>query len=195
MSRGRPIPSEGESTLDLLQAARHGDGRALDRLLRRYLGPLHRWARGRLPGWARSLLDTDDLVQEVLLQTLGRLDSFEPRGEGALQAYLRQAVLNRVQDEVRRARRSPVATSIPDGAADPAPSPLEEAVGREVVQRYEAALQRLRPQDREAIVARVELGLGYDRVAEALGKPSIEAAQMAVSRALVRLAREMGHER
>jgi hypothetical protein len=44
-------------------------------------------------------------------------------------------------------------------------------------------------------VARIEMGLSYERVREALGKPSIEATQMAVSRALVRLAREMGHER
>ena len=52
-------------------------------------------------------------------------------------------------------------------------------------------MERLRPEDREAIIARIEMGLEYSEVAEALGKPSIPAAHMAVSRALVKLAKEM----
>ena len=46
---------------------------------------------------------------------------------------------------------------------------------------------------REAVIARVEMGLGYAEIARHLDKPSADAARMAVSRALVRLAREMGH--
>ena len=56
---------------------------------------------------------------------------------------------------------------------------------------YEEALQRLRPEEREAIIARVELGYTYQEMAEALGKPSPEAARKAAQRALVRLAEEM----
>jgi RNA polymerase sigma-70 factor (ECF subfamily) len=56
-------------------------------------------------------------------------------------------------------------------------------------------MERLRPEDREAVVARVELGLSHAEVAESLGKPSVAAAHMPVSRALVRLAEEMAHER
>ena len=51
------------------------------------------------------------------------------------------------------------------------------------------------PEEREAIIARIELGLSHAEVAEALGKPSAAAAHMAVSRALIRLAREMAHDR
>ena len=68
-------------------------------------------------------------------------------------------------------------------------------MGSEVFARYEAAMERLRPEEREAVIARVELGLSHVEVAEALGKPSAAAAHMAVSRALVRLAEEMAHER
>ena len=68
-------------------------------------------------------------------------------------------------------------------------------MGSEVFARYEAAMERLRPEEREAVIARVELGLSHAEVAEALGKPSAAAAHMAVSRALVRLAEEMAHER
>jgi RNA polymerase sigma-70 factor, ECF subfamily len=68
---------------------------------------------------------------------------------------------------------------------------LDMAIGEEAVERYEAALARLRPEEREAIVARVELDGSYQDVAVALGKPSVDAARMAVSRALLRLADEM----
>jgi DNA-directed RNA polymerase specialized sigma24 family protein len=61
--------------------------------------------------------------------------------------------------------------------------------------RYDSALQRLREPDRELVVARVELGLDYEEIAGLLDKPSIPAARVAVSRALVRLATEMGVER
>ncbi len=47
------------------------------------------------------------LVQDTLLQTFKRIDAFEPRRVGALQAYLRQAVLNRLRDELRRKGRQP----------------------------------------------------------------------------------------
>lgn len=56
-------------------------------------------------------------------------------------------------------------------------------------------MERLDPNDREAIIMRIELGLSHAEVAQALGKPSAAAAHMAVSRALVRLAEEMAHDR
>ena len=68
----------------------------------RHLGPLRRWVSGRLPRWARDLSDTDDIVQDTLLRTFTRIENFEVRGAGALQAYMRQAVMNRVRDELRR---------------------------------------------------------------------------------------------
>jgi RNA polymerase sigma-70 factor (ECF subfamily) len=64
-------------------------------------------------------------------------------------------------------------------------------VGRQATQRYEQALARLRPEEREAIIARVEMGYSYERLAEALNKPSPEAARKAARRALIRLAEEM----
>src|SRR5689334_13929045 len=90
-----------ESTLTLLTRARAGDAAALDDLFGRYLPALRRWASGRLPRWARDLADTHDLVQEALAQTFKRVDGFQHRGEGAWQAYLRQAVMNRIRDELR----------------------------------------------------------------------------------------------
>jgi len=182
-----------ESTHELLDRVRQGDQAALSRLYARYLLPLRRWARGRLPHWARDLRDTDDVVQDVLLQTLHRVGNFEDRGPGALQAYLREALLNRVRDECRRVQRRPGVAEIVDDAAAIGPSPLEEAIGAEALARYDAALARLPIADREAIVARVEMGCSFREIAEMLGKPSADAARMTVTRALVRVAEEMHH--
>ena len=191
----KPATSAGEAGLDstfaLVEQAKAGDREALDRLFSRYLPSLRRWASGRLPRWTRDLMDTDDLVQETVIRAVKRIDQFESRHEGALQAYLRQAVVNRIRDEVRRSKRSPIETALDDNARDHSASPLESAIGAEALERYEAALSRLRPEEREAIVARVEMDGSYHEVAQALGKPSADAARMAVSRALLRLAEEM----
>ena len=192
---GRPTAAAGQSrmdtTFDLVERAKSGDREALDHLFSRFLPALRRWASGRLPRWTRGLMDTDDLVQETVLRAVKRMDSFESRHEGALQAYLRQAIMNRIRDEVRRTKRSPVATELDENQSDHSVSPLEHAIGHEALERYEAALTRLRPEEREAIVARVEMDGSYQQVADALGKPSADAARMAVSRALLRLAEEM----
>jgi RNA polymerase sigma-70 factor (ECF subfamily) len=187
-------PSDLESTFELLDRARGGDRGALESLFARHLKPLQRWATGRLPNWARGVTDTDDLVQETLLRTFKALEGFEPRGVGALQAYLRQAVLNRMRDELRRQGRRPAHTSLGALNVESELSPLEKAVGRETVLTYERALARLRPEEREAIIARVELGMTYPEMAQALGKPTSEAARKTAERALVRLAKEMTGE-
>jgi RNA polymerase sigma-70 factor, ECF subfamily len=181
-----------ESSLSLLERARAGDAAALDALIARYLPRLQRWATGRLPGWARDLAETQDLVQETMVQAFKHIGRFEVRGEGALQAYLRQAVLNRIRSEIRRVGRRPTSTELDSQTEDPTPSPLDLAIGVEAVDRYERALARLRPEEREAIVGRIELGLTHAELAEALDKPSPNAARMAVERALLRLAKEMG---
>jgi RNA polymerase sigma factor (sigma-70 family) len=194
----QPVGAVGQggldTTFDLVERAKGGDDEALNRLFSRYLPSLRRWASGRLPRWSRDLMDTDDLVQETVVRAVKRIDRFESRHEGALQAYLRQAIVNRIRDEVRRAKRAPAPTALDENAAAADASPLEEAIGGEALQRYEAALTRLRPEEREAIVARVEMDGSYHDVAVALGKPSPDAARMAVSRALLRLAQEMSRE-
>ena len=185
---------DAEETLTLLQRARDGDPAATDRLFARYAPALHRWARGRLPHWARDIADTNDIVQDALLQTFRNLSGFEYRGEGALHAYLRQAVMNRIREELRRRDRRPEREVIDSGIELCAASPLEEAIGQQTLERYEAALGKMSVDEREAIIARVELGLSHKEIALAIGKPTAEAARMAVARALVRLAKEMDRD-
>jgi DNA-directed RNA polymerase specialized sigma24 family protein len=70
-------------------------------------------------------------------------------------------------------------------------SSLDLVVGREAVRRYEVALGRLRPRDREAVLGRIELQWPYEQLAEALGVVSPAAARAAVIRAIGRLVEAM----
>ena len=180
-------PASPDSTMSLLERVRAGDEEALNRLLARHLAPLSRFAKGRLPMWARDVADTDDLVQDTLFQTLRRIGEFDVRGAGALQAYLRQAIVNRVRDELRKKAHRPATTAFNGSEVDDGLSPLELAIGREGIERYERALAALDPDDQEAVVGRLEMGYAYDELAEVLGKPSADAARKAAGRALVRL--------
>jgi RNA polymerase sigma-70 factor (ECF subfamily) len=180
-------------SLVLLERVRAGDTTALNRLMDRYLPKISRWASGRLPKWARDLSDTDDLVQDTLIRSVANLNHFEARGEGALQAYLRGAVMNRIRDEIRKRHRTPVQATLDAAIPAKGQSPLESAIGAETLAKYDRALDRLEPETREAVIARVEMGCSYAEIAELMGKPSADAARMMVSRALLRLAEEMRH--
>jgi RNA polymerase sigma-70 factor, ECF subfamily len=187
--------TDTESSLDLLNRAKAGDSQALERLLGRHLPVLRRWASGRLPRWARDGSDTEDLVQDTVFHTLQNLPRFEAEREGALQAYLRQAIMNRIRSELQRASRHPRPVPLPEEMAARSLSPLEEAIGSQTVDRYEAGLARLSPGDREAVIGRLELGYSFQELAGALGKPTADAARVAVNRALVRLATLMSQSR
>lgn len=181
-----------DTTGDLLDRARAGDAEALNLLFERHVPELKRWASGRLPRWARDIADTSDLVQETIVTTLKHLDRFEHRGDGALQAYLRQAVINRIRNELRKLATRGQHTTLESGLPDERTSPLEAAIARETLDRYDEGLQRLTRDERDAVIARVELGLSYAEIADLLHKPSANAARMAVVRSIMRLAEVMG---
>ena len=111
-----------------------------------------------------------------------------PPESGELRSSL--TLLERAQECDRAALEA--LTALDSQARDEGRSPLDEAIGRAAVERYERALATLRREDREAIVARVELGYTNDEIAELLGKPSANAARMMVERAIVKLGKAMG---
>ena len=185
-----PLLSD-EPTIELVIRARGGDRLAVEALLQRCLPALTRWAHGRLPPAARGALDTGDLVQEAVLHALKRLDTFEPRHVGAMQAYLRQSVINRIRDEIRRISRHPAAEPLVDEYPGDATSPLEFAIRAESYERYRQALGLLKPRDREMILARVEAQWNLQEIMQRFGMRTVDAARMAVSRALQRLTANM----
>ena len=182
-----PLLSD-EPTIELVVRARGGDRPAMEALLERCLPPLKRWAHGRLPAAARGNMDTGDLVQEAALHVLGALDRFEPRHVGAMQAYLRQSVINRVRDEVRRIGRNPPPFELQDEHASDRTTPLEAAIQVEAYEHYREALTHLSPKEREMIVARIEVQWSLPEIAQRFGMRTVDAARMACRYGINRLA-------
>jgi RNA polymerase sigma-70 factor, ECF subfamily len=191
---GDPLLSD-EPTLELVVRARSGDRLAMEALLERCMPPLKRWAHGRLPAAARGRLDTADLVQEAALHVLGNLDTFEPRHVGAMQAYLRLSVINRIRDEVRRIGRQPPPLELPEDHPSDRTSPLEFAIKAEAYDQYREALSRLSPKDRELVVGRIEVQWSLAEIAHRFGLRTVDAARMAVNRAVKRLTTDLSSAR
>jgi RNA polymerase sigma-70 factor (ECF subfamily) len=179
-----------DSTVVLIGRIRAGDAAAREDLVARYLPILQRWARGRLPHHARSLLETSDLVQITIVRALDHLDTFEPRREGAFLAYLRQALMNQIRNEIRRSVHEPdreVSEDLPEERA----SLLEQMLGERMMEAYETGLAELPPRVREAVILSLEFGVSHSELALAIGSPSADAARMMVSRGLARLSKSM----
>jgi len=183
---GPPFISD-EPTVELIVRARVGDQRALEALVERCIPSLRQWAHGRLPASARGSIDTSDLVQDAVMHALRRLDAFEPRHVGAMQAYLRRSVTNRIIDEVRKVKRHPAAAVLDDEQPAQDLSPLEEAMKTETYDRYRAGLRMLKPRHRQIVVARIEMQWSIARIAKEFGYTSVDAARMAVTRAVKQL--------
>lgn len=166
----------------------------MELLFGREVPGLRRWARGRLPRWARTFVDTADLVQDVVARTLPNLARFEPQREKALRAYLRSAVDNRIRDELRRVHRSPRTDDLDEEALalhTEQQSPLDQLLATEDERLLANALATLSHAEQTAIVARLRLGYSFEQVALLLQKRSPDAARMLVTRAIAKLIETM----
>ena len=191
MDPARPSdqPPEPPTSLTavLLNRARGGDLVAREELFERFVPVLRRWAHRRLPLHARDLNETSDLVQITLLRALNRIGEFEARGEGAFLGYLRRILLNVVREEIRRSARRGPHESLDETLASPYASLAEQVIGIEQMERYQRALEALSEEQQQAVLLRIEFGYTYEQIAEAVGKPSPDAARMTVVRAIKEL--------
>jgi RNA polymerase sigma-70 factor (ECF subfamily) len=183
--------SSSLSTAEVLALAVDGERTALNDLFQQYWPVLKRSAHGRLPSSARGRGDTEDLVQDALLSFLQRMRYFKVNHRGALLAFIRVSITNRIRDEARRvASRPPVEDTDVSELPSKARSPFDEAELSETSRRYEQALATLRQSDRELIRA-LEVGWSYKQMAEELAKPSADAARVATKRAFDKLLTNM----
>ena len=180
------------TTRSLVDQAVLGNSAAIEAICERLRPRLLRWAHGRLPRHARSLRDTEDLVQETLASSLSRLPGFQETGGGLL-AYLCEGIRRRVLNEIRNASRRP-AVGVPEGMAAPEPPPDVELIKLESLERYRRALAKLAPDKQDLVNGRVELEMSYPELALEFGLPSADAARMAVKRAIRHLAETLADD-
>lgn len=182
----KPNETATDSTLIILERARAGDRAAAQTLIERAVPPVKRWARGRVPASVRGEANTEDVLQDAVVNTLRLVSASRLKSVSGLQFYLRRSVMNRIRDLIRRTIRRGGPAALVDDVASDRPSPLESAVRAERLEHFLAALQRLTPADRQLVVWRVELGYSVVEIAQRLGKP-VPTTAMRVSRALQRL--------
>ena len=170
-----------------IAAARAGDRRALDELLRAHYDRLFAVCR-RLTG---NDADASDACQEALIAIVRALPKFDGRSRFGTWAY--RIAVNASLDELRRRRRRPrpddgvidqvdVASSRPDTAS---------SVSDRIV--LDAAIATLSPEFRAAVVLRDVAGLDYAEIAEALDIPP-GTVRSRIARGRAALAEALGGE-
>lgn len=178
-------PDEGqESTRGLVERGRRGDASAWETVFARITARLRFWTHRRMPRATRGQDQTRDVVQDAALGVWRNVNKLDLRKPGDLEAYLRGAVVNRIRDRARRIQREPQLVSVDPEIKDDLPTPLNMALSGERWARYQAAFNELTAAQREAIVARVEMGCSWEQVAEAINSPSAAAARMQFTRAV-----------
>lgn len=152
----------------LVAAARGGDRRALDELLRHHQPRLWAVCR-RLTG---SVADADDATQEALIAIVRGLAHFDGRSRFSTWSY--RIAVNASLDELRRRRRRPD-PGLPGDADLPGAEPVATTADPEsaaLTVDVDAALRRLPPDFRAPVVLRDLCGLDYAEIAEILELPA-----------------------
>ncbi|MEO6570492.1 MAG: sigma-70 family RNA polymerase sigma factor [Ilumatobacteraceae bacterium] len=156
---------------DLVEAARNGDGDAMDQLLRRHYDRVHAVCR-RIAGSSR---DADDAAQEAMIRIVRGLHAFDGRAAFGTWAY--RIATNTALDELRKRKRRPQLRLVgdDDDSAQP-PEPVDDLAHRLVdgiADRLDidAALAALPEEFREPVVLRDVGDLDYAEIAAALDIP------------------------
>ena len=131
-----PLPqvttrSEFDTASDLVAAIRQGDQTAFASLMAGYDSMLRAIVSSGLDPQLRTVIDADDVQQEILITVYRKLPELEFRGNGAFRRWLRAIAESRLQDLRRRhfcgKRRPPALRSLED-ATGASPSGTEQFV-------------------------------------------------------------------
>lgn len=152
---------------ELARAAAGGDEAAFGELVRLHEKKVYGLAL-RICGDPE---DAADAAQEAFLSAWRGLPNF--RGEAGFSTWLYRLTSNAAIDLLRRTRRQQGQVSLDDeerrvDAADPAPSPQEQAECTELRRAVLEGLEQLSEPHRRALILRELEGLHYEEIASAL---------------------------
>jgi RNA polymerase sigma-70 factor (ECF subfamily) len=160
--------------LRLVDALRDGSERAYEELITRFQQPVYTLALRLLSDQSEA----SDVVQEVFLKVFRNIGCF--RGQSTLKTWIYRITVNEAHNArrwfFRHRRREVELDNHPDEARnlkeiipDRSRSPYDVALDREQHGMVEAALLRINPIFREAVVLRDITDLSYEEIAEVLG--------------------------
>jgi len=182
----------------LFEQARNGDGKALERLVARYLPQLHAFVRIRLGGSLRARESSMDIVQSACRELLADPSRDEFRGEARFRAWLFTTALNKLREkhrfhgrdkrDAKRERDDVDADGLLQAANMLTPS--ADAIGREAALALDAAMHALSDEHREVVTMARIVQLPHAVIAEMTGRSEAAVRQLLV-RALRALADEL----
>jgi RNA polymerase sigma-70 factor (ECF subfamily) len=197
----RPDPEQ------LLSLARAGSGPALGQLLELYGAYLALLARLQISRRLQGKVDAADLVQETFLEAHRHFDQFRGTSEGELIGWLRQILLSRVMELLRRylgtqrrdvrqeralaAELEQSSRVLDQGLIAPQSTPSQQAARREQAVLLADALGQLPEDYREVIILHHMEELSLPQVAGRLGR-TVHSVEKLWARGLARLRRVLG---
>lgn len=158
----------------LIESLRAGNEQAYEELLARFQQPVYTLSLRLLNDEGEA----SDVVQEVFLKVFRNIGTF--RGQSSLKTWIYRITINEAHNARRwffRHRRREVeldtdpgeTRSWKDTIADGSRSPFEVAFDHEQATIIEAALNRINPVFRSAVVLRDITDLSYEEIADILG--------------------------
>jgi RNA polymerase sigma-70 factor (ECF subfamily) len=197
-----------EPTQILVEKARGGDRQALDEIASRYAKRLEPWIDRKLGAKLRKNVTAEDLVQETYLRATRCFHEFRWEGEASLWRWLLTIARHAIQDAGRsleaqkrapereiplaaKATRSEGAPTDPREPPDTGTSASKGPTRHERLQRFQRALESLRPEDREVIILVSVKGIPMKDAAKKIGR-SPEATSMLLLRAMRKLKAAFG---
>ena len=162
-----------EKESELLKSAREGDPDALDGLLRQHAPQILRFGMKM----CRNPEDARDVVQDTMLAVARSVRQF--RGQSSLATWLFQIARSFCIKKRRRSKFAPAVeqslesqdSQVHSQIPDPARSPEDAVVAKEIERAFARAIADLDPKYREVLILRDVEGLTAPEVAEILSIP------------------------
>lgn len=186
----------------LVERCLRGDGGAWAELVRGH----HRRVYGMCYRFTGSAHDAEDLTQEVFLKLYGNLRSFNGE-KGSFTTWITTLTRNLLVDHFRRSRMERSTDSLDAGWDDTEEpragadllqaagrSPHDHTVARELERMVQAALAKVSPELREAVILRDLEDMDYKEIALVLRVPE-GTVKSRISRGRAELARLMGRNK
>jgi RNA polymerase sigma-70 factor (ECF subfamily) len=201
---GAFMAANSTASHDLLVRARSGDREALNQIFARHRERLRRMVQMRLDWRLQARIDASDVIQDAYLEAARRLDDYFRDAMVPFFLWLRLVVGEQLTNlhrhhlgvQLRDARRevSLYRAALPEASSAALAaqllgqhtSPSEAAMRAERLLRFQEAINRLDPLDREVLSLRHFEQLSRAETAQALGIEEAAAAKRYI-RALKRL--------
>ena len=161
-----------EHDLDLVKRCLGGENTAWEELLRVHTRKVYSVCY-RFTGRGS---EAEDLTQEIFIKVFQTLKTYDA-AQGTFSTWLNRVARNHLVDHYRRTRKDRVTSSLEDelGHLEEKPSagtgPVARVEARERKEMLQAALDRLSPDMREAVILRDFQDLDYEEIAQVLGVP------------------------